>query len=492
MSHRRKMICLFLMMLVIPLNVCAQELSIDTSSPFINPKFDKKISMDFQDVPLVDVLKIFSQQSQMNLVTSEAVAEKRITVYLDNVPVDQALEQILRANSLTFEVQSGTDIYVVKSYTQPDAELVTRFYQLKHASVSAAAINTTLDIESGDETGAPGSESATLLETVKGLLTDKGKVHEDTRTNSLVITDIVSNFPKIESTLAKLDVPVPQILIEVEMLEVAKATADRIGIKAGAAPLVFSGGIREHYYPWNQNELIASGDVEAPVYTAGTIDASGLNATLEFLSTQTDTKNLARPRIMTLNNQTAEIKISTDEAIGLTTSATSVGSAVGTQTDEAERVETGVFLTVTPQANVRTREITMAIIPKVVLARTGATFGTTTFKDPEERASQSLLKVNSGDTIVLGGLIRTETTIITTKVPILGDIPLIGRAFRHNNETISERELITFITPTIIDGAEETVVSTPLPKIILREQDIPQERISAMEQELTTQERIRD
>jgi type IV pilus assembly protein PilQ len=455
----------------------ASEINIDASSPFIYPDYSKRISMDFQNAALVDVLKIFSQQSNLNLITSAEIADKRVTVFLDQVPVEQALTQLLRANNLTYELQPDTDIYVVKPLTKLDTELITRVYPLKHATVNASKLKQTLQISTGD--GASIKETADketigIIAAIKSVLTTKGKIMEDPRTNSLIVTDLASNFPNIEQTIARLDVPVSQILIEVEMLEVSKGTADLIGVKIGSTPLTFTGGQRDHVYPWNQNRLLDKGfTFEDPEYRVGTIDASGFSAVLQFLRTKTDTKNLARPRILTLNNEPAQIKISTDEAIGAKTS-TSSSQNIATSSVEAERVKTGVFLTVTPQANLLTGEIIMAVVPKVIITRTGLTFQGATFKDPEERGSQSILRVQTGDTIILGGLIRSDTQNIITKVPILGDLPLIGSAFRHKNETISDRELIIFITPHIIN-------ETPLPKTaafteqrpLVREQDVP-------------------
>ena len=357
----------------------AAAIDIDTSSPFL-PSYDnsKKISMDFQEAPLVDVLKIFSQQSGFNMVTSEDLRNRLITVYLDNVPVEEALTQILKANNLTYEVQSESNIYIVKPLAKPEVELITRVYRLKHSSVASAKINKTLQISttagSSKSEGGGGSGTTENTETggissaIKAILTPQGQLVEDPRTNSLIITDIASNFAMVDNTIARLDVPVPQILIEVEMLEVSKTSADKIGIKYGAQPLTFRGAQRDIIYPFKQGLLDDKGyTFEDPEYRVGTIDASGLTAAIQFLRTQGDTKNLARPRILTLNNQTAQIRISTDEAIGIKDQQSSSGGNVSTSSVEAERHETGVILTVTPQANVDTNEITLAVIPKFIL-----------------------------------------------------------------------------------------------------------------------------
>ncbi len=434
---------------------------------FFYPDSGKKISMDFKDADLNDVLRIFSHQSGLNFIASTDITNKKITLFLNNVSVEEALERILHANDLTYEMEPGNGIFIVKTLEKTAKDLLTRIYRLKYATTASSKLNKTISISAATgiaggggssggggapATGGSSSGGSGIVSALQLVLSSSGHIVEDARTNSLVITDIPSQFPVIEQTLARLDVPVPQILIEVQMLDVSKDTADKIGVKYGDTPLKFNGAQRDVVYPWDQNHLLQKGFTFAsPQYRVGTIDASGLTAMLQFLTTQTDTKNLARPRILTLNNETAEIKISTDEAVGVTTQqSSSGGSSLSSVT--AERVQTGIFLTVTPQANLLTGEITLAVAPRVIQARAGTILGSNgqPFKDPEERGSQSILKVYSGDTIMLGGLMRTDYSNTITKLPILGDIPLIGGAFRHKDKDSKERELIIFITPHII------------------------------------------
>jgi MSHA biogenesis protein MshL len=283
----------------------------------------------------------------------------------------------------------------------------------------------------------------------------------------------------------------PQVLIEVEMLDISKDTSEQLGIKYGTT-IEFYGAQRQVLYPWNQNKILNSGGhVFTNQYTAGLIDASGLSVMLQFLKTQTDTKYLANPKILTLNNQSAQIKISTDEAIGIIT-ATGGSEGITTQNVEAERAQTGVFLTVTPQVNLQTGEITMAIVPKVSEARTGASFntgnGTVSFKDPEERMSKTVLRVKDNETIFLGGLKKNNETTVVTKIPILGDIPLLGGLFRHKDTTNVERELIIFITPKIIYDQDRSVPRNLTNDLATREQSYPAAKKNAVERDLLIME----
>ena len=232
-------------------------------------------------------------------------------------------------------------------------------------------------------------------------MSPKGKVVEDARTNSLVVTDMPKQFPMIEKTIARLDVPIPQIMIEVEMLDVSKEVLDSMGVTftsdnvltvTGSTALTFPK--TEKYQRYNNIlGFFKNGDV-----------STGLKAVLELVRTDTNTRTLARPRILTLDNEMAQIKIATDEVIGIKHNTT--GTAGDNTTDEAERLETGVIFTVTPQANLLLGEVTLALVPKVIDSGLTSTFGTSSFKNPEERSINALIKVKDGQTVVIGGLLR--------------------------------------------------------------------------------------
>lgn len=443
----------------------------DYDSHFIMGDYSKKISMDFKQAALVDVLKIFSKQSGKNFVAATDISTKTVTLYFENIPFEEALEKLLEANDLTYESKPDSNVIIIKQKPDPKTLLITKVYPLKYASVSSAKINSLLNVSADSSsssssdsssssssastsTSGSGSGGSTDSGIVSGLmpsLSALGKIIEDARTNSLVITDKPEQFPVIEATLAKLDVKIPLIIIKLEMLDISKQTSDKIGIKYGDEPLTFTGGERDVMYPFRQGFLEDKGYVfEDAEYRVGTISAKSMTAKLNFIKSQADSKSLAKPRIMTLNNQSAQIKISTNETVGKkVTTASGSGSGTSTTTSEAERVETGVFLTVTPQANLETREIMMALYPKVIQARE-VQLGSDIFKDPEERGSQSLIRIKDGETIVMGGLLREDNSVSVSKLPILGDLPLVGKVFQHKSKSNQQRELIIFITPQIV------------------------------------------
>jgi type II secretory pathway component GspD/PulD (secretin) len=284
----------------------------------------------------------------------------------------------------------------------------------------------------------------------------------------------------IEEVLAHLDVPVPQAMFEVEILDVSKGLVDNLGFDFGENPLtlILPGTLAHKGARFFMGDLNKRGgnkwgggdekDLAGSIILGNTY--AGL---LDFLRTQSDTKILARPRILTLNNETAEIKIETDEVVGREREESSES---GNLTYEAERAKTGVSLRVTPQINLEMGEITMFILPAVKQA-----FDSTikdedgqAYKNIEERGTKSMVRVRDGDTVIIGGLIRKEFSQAISKLPILGDIPVLGALFRHKTKDKDlERELLIFITPHIVGEASSSLAKVSSAILSSREQDIP-------------------
>ncbi|MEW6101076.1 MAG: secretin N-terminal domain-containing protein [Candidatus Omnitrophota bacterium] len=459
------------------------------------------ISMDLQDADLKDILKIFSIQSGLNFIASEAVQDRKITLYLDKVPLEKAMDRLFKANNLSFELDKRANIFVVKDWGKMQVETVTKIFYLKYASVSSSSLKEEMSrlltsvgeiagVSSASGAGATtastsggsgesgkwtSEEESGITPAVKKLLSEYGSVIEDYRTNSLIITDTPKRMGVIEQVIAALDVSIPQVLLEVEMLDVSKNAVDTLGFEFGSSPFtaVLSGATGAVGFPFHSwFDFIPSTSGENGSLAINTGDNT-YQVQLDFLRTLTDTKFLARPRLLTLNNETAEIKIATNESVGVKTITEATS---GSTQAEPERAETGVILRVTPQINPEKNEITMIIYPKVSEAAQGNSLTsngqTFQFRDPEERSTKSIVRVKDGDTVVLGGLIRTEKTEVITKLPFLGDIPVLGALFRHKNKSKDrDRELLVFITPRIIKEANIKLAQSNKVNIPAREQN---------------------
>jgi len=448
------------------------------------------ISLDFEDASLKEVLKVFSLQSGLNFIASEAVEDKKITLYLDKVPLKEAMDKIFKANNLVYELDEKAKIFIVKPSGLPEIKTITKIYTLKYASVSSSLLsgeikNYLLQTEGTSTGGGPtgggptgggptGGTSAGIVteiggisEAVKGVLSEYGKLVEEPRTNSLIITDIPSQFPLIEEVIKRLDVPMPQIMLEVEMLDVNKNRLERMGIKWGdiasyptLLSMTFTGATRGTKFPFSQMWPEEGGANPKDKMDSGSISfANPYQILLDLIKSQSDTKILARPRILTLNNQPAEIKITSKEAVNMVRTK---DPDTGEITTSYERIEVGVSLRITPQVDLETGEITMFITPRV--ANTKISKISSEVYDPEERSTKSLVKVKDGETIILGGLIHNEFTQGTTKLPFFGDIPILGALFRHKEiSRNSERELLVFITPRIIKEEKLAKISSGVP-----------------------------
>jgi type IV pilus assembly protein PilQ len=445
---------------------------------------DKTVSMDLQDANLKDVLKIFSIQSGLNFISSDAVKDRKITLYLENVPIQMAMEKIFSANKLNYDYDEAAGIFTVNYADDPaNPDMLTKIYQLRYRSVSSANLEkekvnlfSGASVTSGG-TGSGGagagaastsstSTASSLFETLKQLLSKTGKITEDSKTNSVIITDVASRFPLFDEIIARLDIPQPQVMLEVEMLDVSKDVVDKMGFNVGSStsPSPFTMILGSAL---GKSEAFI-GDLNfrgARMDTAGVAGNIVMNKTLamvlDYLNQQADTKYLARPRILTLNNETAEIGITKDEIVSASrTTETASSGTTTTSTTYTRATElkltpegVGIFLRVTPQINMETGEINLVVNPKTSSTVKSPVVNSTTETayDPEVRSTKSIIKVFDGETVVLGGLIHQEKQETDTKLPILGDIPIMGALFRHKNvEKNLERELLVFITPRIM------------------------------------------
>ena len=454
------------------------------------------VSMDFQDAKIKDILKILSIQSGLNFIASEGLQDRKVTLYLDNVPIQEAMDKIFKANNLSYELDEDTNIFIVKDWGKPQVETVTRVYTLKYRSVPGARLESERNnlLASGNKQAG----STDILFSLKQVMSSDGRISEDARTNSLIITDVPSRFESIEKVIVSLDVEQQEVMLDVEILDVSKNVVDKLGFEFDEHPFTLKLAGRGHGTGGWIGQKIPIGNPVPGMVALGSFYAQ----TLSYLRTLTDTKYLARPRLLTLNNETAEISITKDEVVGFNSTqntSSTTGDVVATtitfirSTDLTLTKEgTGVFLRVTPQINPDTGEITMVLNPKSSVTSPSTLNSTTsTQADAEVRSTKSIVKVRDGETVMLGGLIHTDKAVITKKLPILADIPFIGLFFRHKNQTQDiERELIVFITPHIVK--DTGAASTYAKKTLLpgREQDmnLATDRQSAINKSLDSME----
>lgn len=466
-------------------------LRLAAAQPAPPPTQSGTISMDLADAGLEEVLKLLSQQADMSFIASEAVRSRRVTVYLDRVPVKTAIRSILDANNLSFRQVDGSNVYIVGASGGRPVKLITKVYTLKFARVvptlgeasrtfgnTGSLLETTFDDDtsgsgsSGNSSGSnqgntttgqqgsgsSGNQTQGLVAIIQHLLTDRGSVTTDPRTNSLAVTDVEEVFPLVEETLARLDVKPAQVYLEAEVLEIKRSTLHRLGLEFGDSNgelATFTGPSRETNFPLGPQLLKRA---STPTHTLGTLNLADLTATLKALRTESDVKFLASPRLMTLSNEVAEIRITTEAATG--TSSTSQ-TDTGTVTTAVQRSTVGTVLRVTPLIT-DGKYVTMVIEPEVSRVVESTKFST--FLDPDRRAARATIMVEDGQTAMIAGLLSQDRENGDRKVPILGSIPLLGLAFTRQSRQLTDTEIVIFITPHLVpERSQKPMPVVPVP-----------------------------
>lgn len=430
---------------------------------YILSKNDKLVSLDLEAADLIDVLKSLSSQTGINFISSEAVSSRKITLFVDNVPLKKVLDILFIANRLTYDYYPDANIFIIKETGKPEVELKTKVYRLYNTWVKDSPIDKEKESIIYEEQSTGGSESTTGEgkfdpETVIAkVLTEYGRVTFDPVTNTVIVTDVPSQFPIIDEVIKRLDEPRVKIMIEVEMLDVNKRLIDKIGVDFGTGGYglygSYTGPSRTSHFPLPSHLWKAGGDKGE--ITLGTLDLGAAQNIVQFLSSDSTTKILARPRILTVAGETAEVNLSTNEVIGIVSTVDE-----GVTTYSPERENTGTLLRVTPYANLDTKDITLLVYifnrdsSDSGLAITALSSGS--FKNIEERGTKSILRLQDGETLLIGGLIKNQKTQGKNKVPILGDIPILGRAFTYESKDNQERELLVFLTPHIIEDRKSS------------------------------------
>ncbi|MFT5117241.1 MAG: type IV pilus assembly protein PilQ [Kiritimatiellia bacterium] len=399
----------------------------------------EKLSLNFQDIEVRKVLEIIADFTELNLVASDTVSGN-ITLRLENVPWDQALELVLKSKGLD-KRQSGNVLLVApaaeiaererqelesKKQLQELEPLSTEFIRVRYAK--AADVYALI---SGSGGSADGQAA------VKSVLSSRGSAVVDERTNSIILTDIAENVVGIKALIEKVDVPVRQVMIEARIVTATDTFRKELGLALDASDAALGGGVNtDGDFETGSGLFTNAGDGSdfALNYLSGNIDV-GLE--IKALENAGYGEVVSQPRILTGDKQTA--KIESGQQIPFTSSD---GDTVTTIFQDAV-----LSLEVTPQITPDNR-----IIMKLKVNRDSLDTGTITLSGSPINVTEltTTVLVADGDTIVLGGIFEQTISSSESKVPLLGDIPVLGRLFRSNTEVNDKTELLIFITPRII------------------------------------------
>ena len=408
----------------------------------------KPISLDFQDVPVRQVLQIIAQVNNFNLVTTDTV-NGNVTISLSGVPWDQALDMILRVRGLDKRLE-GNILLIA-----PTEELMARETQALQSKKQVSDLAPLHTVNISVNYAKAASLASILKSPEGGILSDRGAVTVDERTNTLLIRDTLLSIDQAREMIDALDIPVKQVLIESRMVTVLDNVDEQLGVRWGfsdrqddngvsgsleAADTVASGVVPSIDDRLNVNLPVSGAAGTIGFQIASLIDGTILDLELSALESENKGEIIASPRITVANQQEAYIEQGTEIPY---VQATSSGAT------SVEFKKAVLSLKVTPHITPDNRIILDLVVTQDTRGETVSTStGEAVAIDTQEIKTQVL--VENGETIVLGGIFQQTSSDGVTKVPLFGDLPLVGALFRNTSVLQEKRELLIFVTPKIV------------------------------------------
>jgi type IV pilus assembly protein PilQ len=402
------------------------------------------LSMDFQNANIKNIFRIIAEVSGFNLVLSPDVSGT-VNVRLIDVPWNKAFELILDNNALGRICSGDNIIRVVPNATilaaQVAEPLVTEMIRINYADI------------------------AEMLTNLGGLKSPRGSVTADSRTNTLILTDIPEKVEEMISVVKTLDVRTPQVMIESKIVEVTRNFAQELGIQWGSftervdfsqpdqfPSLIRTGGDRDTRFQ-SQADIAADGldpgfvvDLGIPSQPTGQFGVllatlgldHALDIQLEALEAQGKSRTIATPKVTTLDNK--EAKIQSGQRIPYQTSSANQGTIV-------QFIDANLELKVTPHITADEN-----VYMKITATQNTANFAQSVLGIPSINTKEAFTEVLvfNGATTVLGGLYQKTTSENRSNVPFFADIPIIGYLFKNRAESDDISELLIFVTPTIV------------------------------------------
>ena len=411
----------------------------------------EKLSLNFQDIEVRSVLQLIADFTELNLVASDTV-RGRITLRLQNVPWDQALDLILKTKGL--DKRKVGNVMLVA----PADEIAAR-EKLELESQKQVKELAPLRTEYLTVNYAKAAEVAELI-TSSGFLSDRGTITVDERTNVLLLQDTSANIDEVRFMLEQLDIPVKQVMIEARLVIARSNALEELGVKWGIGHFGKSpiAGEDNGFALWGNKDGLENTLIDNEYSLGGgnlglDLGVEGENVTsialgyfdvdhglvdLELSALESDGRAdiVSTPKVLTADQQTAKIQSGTEVPYQ------EASSSGATSTSFKEAV---LSLEVTPQITPDGR-IIMDL--KVNQDSVGEIFNNIPSIDTNEIETSVI--VNNGQTVVLGGVFRSEDVESVIKTPFLGDLPVLGRLFRKTQNSSEKVELLVFITPRVV------------------------------------------
>ncbi len=456
----------------------------------------KKVTLQFQGMEIVEVLKILAEEAGFNVAAGKNVSG-RVNLFVKEVDPWEVLEVILKSNDLAYERQGQIlsivtrqeyetlhgmpfqDRRVLRSVAprySKAGDLGRALAQVKSnigRVISDEATNTLILMDSPDlveQMVKLASEMDQPLETrvfslnhgsVKTLgpaLQDAvtknlGKLLLDERTNRIVVTDTPDSLERIARVVEAFDARSMEVFIDAKILQVSLSDKFQLGIDWEVLA-------RENITVKGPNALNLTSGGSLKIAQAALNGAGDYKTLVEALRTFGSTRILSEPRLMVVNNQEAKILVGSKEPY-VTTQISQTGTGTAVTAEAVNFIDVGVKMHVTP-AVTRDGFVQMKIRPEIS-SKTGVL--TTSQKNEipivESTEAETVLIVEDGGTVILGGLIKDENSLDEQRIPLLGDIPILGLPFRSTKKTVKRTELVVFLTPHIVTGQRNEPAPEP-------------------------------
>ena len=409
----------------------------------------EKLSLNFQNIEIRSLLQVIADFTNFNIVTSDTVTGA-VTLRLKDVPWDQALDIILQAKGLGMR-KSGNVLLIA-----PKDELAAKEKQdlESRSAIQSLEVLRTQDFKLNYAKAADIAASLTGLGRVGAtkILSARGSVISEARTNQLFVTDVPSTLEQVQALIAKLDIPVRQVLIEARIVEATDTFGKSLGVRLGGQPFSLNGGRNASFgssYVTGAAGTTAGDFVQLPGvgqngYPASTFAVSLFNSSmtrllnLEISAAEADGKGkiVSSPRIVTADQVKALIEQGTELPYQQATSSGATSIAF-----RKANLKLEVTPQITPEGN---------IILSVDVNKDSVGRATSNGFAIDTKHIQTQVLVENGGTVVIGGIFEQNDREDETKVPLLGDIPVVGNLFKTRTRTANKSELLVFITPKML------------------------------------------
>jgi len=417
----------------------------------------QKLSLNFQNIEVRSLLQVIADFTNFNIVTSDSVSGS-VTLRLQDVPWDQALDIILQAKGLGLR-KSGNVLWVapkdeISAKEKLDLESVVAVQNLEPLRTQAFQINygKASDIAAGLIASGAGAGAGV---TPSRILSSRGSVIFENRTNQLFVTDIPSKLEQVQQLIAKIDIAVRQVLIEARIVEAsdsfgkslgvklggggrAAAVGDQPGIAIGSSYVVGSAATTSGNFV-NLPSTGALGSNSPGTFAISLFGASAdrfLNLEISALEADGKGKIVSSPRVVTAD----QIKALIEQGTELPYQVASASGATSIAFRKAN-LKLEVLPQITPEGNII---LTLDVTKDSVGQSTPAGFAIDT------KHIQTQVLVENGGTVVIGGIFTEDQTESETKVPFFGDLPGLGILFRNRSKSTTKREMLVFITPKVL------------------------------------------